>query len=104
MAFLLLGDAGACRADGLHWRPSKEVAKECGQVCDKNNFSDEVLTDSCKTQCDKAVKSYKKWRAKPCNDATRAGCFGDVMGKSIGMLPAEHQAWVVVAEYGCRNK
>ena len=103
-AMLFAGAAAALADDDLHWRHSKKVGKECSDSCEKKNFSNDVLTDSCKTQCEKAVKLYKKWVAKPCNDANRGGCFGDVMSKSIGMLPAEHEAWVKVAEYGCKNK
>jgi hypothetical protein len=103
-AMLLSGAAAAPADDGLRWRPSKKVGKECTDFCGKKNFSNDVLNDNCKTQCEKAVKVYKKWIAKPCNDVNRGGCFGDVMSKSIGMLPAEHEAWVKVAEYGCKNK
>ena len=102
---LATGWAGpALAGDALFWRSSKKVGQECFAVCEKQNFADDVLTDSCKSQCEKAVKVYKKWRSQPCTDKARAGCFGDVMSKSIGMLPAEHQAWVTVANYGCKNK
>ena len=104
LAAACFGRPGICRADDLHWRSKKVVAKQCNDRCEKSNFANEVLTDSCKTQCGAAVKVYKKWRAGPCNGPNRAGCFGEVMSKSIGMLPAEHQAWVTVADFGCKNK